>query len=162
MKRFSLIFALLAIGIGCKSHKTSPDVEEIELGLKLEERDSKPVKKEEEEESQCTKILDSSDFSMDNEDQYAGLIKLELRDNCLEVKYQFSGCQMGQAFLIKQPVVQNKMGFTQNLKMVIRGAGPCEMLVETTAYFDLQGLGQGPEVVNLRVNDQLQIAYREN
>ena len=160
MKHGILDIGLLAFTLfSCKSKKAGQNVEEVELGIRTETSKEGKTPSEEPQEN-CLELLDISDFKPDQEDLMAGILESRISGDCLIVKFQYSGCNEGKPLLIKKPPVESKKGFVQNLDLLVRGAGPCEMLLEASESFDISSLKQGPETLTIRVNDQKEINYR--
>jgi hypothetical protein len=89
------------------------------------------------------------------------IISIEQIDQCLLIKFQYSGCNMGEAALNMKAVgARGKKAADYSMALVIKNSGDCEMLMQDQAYFDMSKHGQGPEGINLNFENGFKSIYR--
>lgn len=66
--------------------------------------------------------------------------------NCLSLSFQHSGCNEGAPKLI--------LSKTNHYELLVAGAGPCEMLIESSAAFDIASLALPPGKQTIMVGNQ--------
>lgn len=139
------------------SKKTEPVVRVPEAEQKISvEVDEKEVPLERACKALYTEgsILEGPEFNM------AQIMEAKIEGNCLRLRYQYSGCNQGEA-LLQKVEISSKKGGVAHLALRIQGAGLCEMLLAgEESYFDLSSLAQGPEAVEIFVNQQSVGFYR--
>jgi hypothetical protein len=121
---------------------------ELELQITEEEEKTKASEKAISETPEMPCIPLRVDLPEDLEDWNSAEVQtVQKVDGCLLISFQYSGCNEGAPKLFKV-----KTGSGQQFDLRIAGAGPCEMLLESQALFDLKtlNLGPGKQVISIQ------------
>ncbi len=150
-----LIFSFSA----CKSWHKTPGAQEIEMATE-EVESSEEQEPSIEHEVACLALYTELE-GLEEEDLNASkVLEAVVQGNCLKIKHQYSGCNEGEPLMVIQGQTAAKRGSVLTLSLRIRGAGPCEMLIETEEYFSLDQITQGPENIEIMIDGEKVADYR--
>jgi len=127
----------------CSSHKDTRRKERIEpssaeLKPQISEEGPTELKPNSDQSLNC---LEMSNFPKEMDGfTPATILSVEyLNQRCLAISFQYSGCNEGAPRLCRG--LTGSQDGAQSLSLLIEGAGPCEMLLESKEYFDISVLG---------------------
>lgn len=152
-----LLFTFLAFN-ACKTKPEAKSPEAIELGL--EKKETEKEHSEVPMERPCIEPQALEEVNLEEDFTKAEILDSRIEGNCLYLKFQYSGCNEGEPLFLAKGAESAKRGQSAYFELWLRGAGPCEMLIEVEEKFNLASSGQGAENVSILVNDQKVGDYR--
>lgn len=100
----------------------------------------------------CKEITNQKDLNTDNNWQQAFIMDYQLKDGCICILYQYSGCQEAESYLTWDGHWPSEFDPVINMQLGVKGAGMCEMLLEGSACFSVKKLAFGGDKVTVTIN----------
>lgn len=98
------------------------------------------------------------------EKQYpnTSILDYKLVQNCLWVKYQYSGCQEGEPTLVWDGIATKSARPQVSVNLFVKEAGMCDQLLEGEAYFSMAQMHSVGSQVLVFINDDEKLNFLIN
>lgn len=147
MKNVFRLLLILAV-IGCVAQQETSGSAEESLNEFKTEASFEP--------QYCEEISDFSNLKFDEAElKPAYIVDYELREACICVVYQYSGCQQAKSFLSWNGRWPSEFKPEIALHLTVRNPGMCDMLLTDSACFSIKKLSFGGDQVSVTLNDPL-------
>ena len=90
------------------------------------------------------------------------ILEYRLEQNCVWIKYQYSGCNQGEPTLVWNGIATKSSRPQVNMELFINEAGMCDQLLEGEAYFSMAKMHSVGSQVLVILNDNEKLNFLIN